>query len=159
MNESATSLDGLHDLVLPPAVPWWPLAPGWFVVLALLIIGSILLSIRLVSRYRANAYRRAALRELASLEQPAAIAELLRRTALASAPRPVIAEMTGAAWLDWLAEQFPEPMPDTVREELTAGVYGRPVASHELIALRDYAARWIAGHRLLTTDDRLVMTS
>ena len=99
--------------------------------------------IRLGSRWRANAYRRAALRELKSLEHPAAIAELLRRTALAIAPRPVIAEMTGAAWLDWLAAQFSEPMPDTVRTQLTAGVYGRPAASRELSALRDYAARWI----------------
>ena len=147
MNTPATSLDRLHDLVLPPAVPWWTLAPGWYVAFAVLILVSILILIRLVSRYRANAYRREAARELASLESSAAIAELLRRTALAIAPRPVVAEKTGTAWLDWLAAQFPEPMPDTVRTQLTSGVYGSPAASHELNVLRDYAARWITRHR------------
>lgn len=151
MNDSASSLDRLHDLVLPPDVPWWPPAPGWYVVLALFTLMSIAIAIRLVSRYRANAYRRAALRELESLEDPAAIAELLRRTALAIAPRSVIAQRSGTAWLDWLAAQYPEAMPDTVRTQLTAGVYGRPAASHELNPLRDYAARWIARHHTPST--------
>jgi len=154
MNESATSLDRLHDLVLPPAVPFWPLAPGWYVVFAFLLVLLLLAAIRAVARFRANAYRREALRTLASLEQPAAIAELLRRTALAAAPRSVIAEKTGAGWLDWLAAQCPDTMSDTVREQLTVGVYDRPAAEHELSSLRDYAGRWIAHHRQdLTTDD------
>ena len=155
MTNDPTSLARLHDLVLPPAVPWWPPAPGWYVVLALLILISVLILIRLASRYRANAYRREAARELALLESSAAIAELLRRTALAIAPRSVIAEKTGTAWLDWLTAQSPEPMPDTVRAQLTTGVYGPPTASEELNALRDYAARWITSHRRiqpLTTD-------
>ena len=147
MTNDPTSLDRLHDLVLPPAVPWWPPAPGWYVVLALLILISVLTLIRLASRYRANAYRREAARELASLESSAAIAELLRRTALAIAPRSVIAEKTGTAWLDWLAAQFPEPMPETVRAQLTTGVYDRSAASRDLRALRDYATGWIMGHR------------
>lgn len=155
MTNDPTSLARLHDLVLPPAVPWWPPAPGWYVVLALLIIISVLILIRLASRYHANAYRREAARELASLKSSAAIAELLRRTALAIAPRSVIAEKTGTAWLDWLTAQSPEPMPDTVRTQLTTGVYGLPAASEELNALRDYASRWITSHRRvqpLTTD-------
>lgn len=147
MNSPATNLDRLHDLVPPPAVPWWPLAPGWYVVIALALVVATWMAFRAWKRWQANAYRREALRELASLESSAAIAELLRRTALAIAPRPVIAEKTGTAWLDWLTAQFPDPMPDTVRTQLTTGVYGPPAASEELSALRDYAARWITGHR------------
>ena len=152
MNESATSLDRLHDLVLPPAVSFWPLAPGWYVVVAGLLLLLLLAAIRAVSRYRANAYRREALRQLALLEQPAAIAELLRRTALAIAPRAVVAEKTGAAWVDWMAAQCPEAMSGTVREQLTAGVYGSRTAEHESSSLRDYAARWITDNRLPITD-------
>jgi hypothetical protein len=147
MNTPATSLDRLHDLALPPAVPWWPPAPGWYVVFALALFAAAWITLRAWKRWQSNAYRREALCELASLERPAAIAELLRRTALAIAPRQVVAEKTGTAWLDWLAAQFPEPMPDTVRTQLTAGVYGLPTASEELSALRDYAARWITRHR------------
>jgi hypothetical protein len=147
MNEPATSLDRLHDIALPPAVAWWPPAPGWYVVFTLALVAAAWMAFRAWKRWQSNAYRREAARELASLESSAAIAELLRRTALAIAPRSVIAEKTGTAWLDWLAAQFPEPMPDTVRTQLTAGVYGTPAASHELNVLRDYAARWITRHR------------
>ena len=155
MNAPATSLDRLHDLVLPPAVPWWPLAPGWYLVIALALVAVMWMTLRAWRQWQSNAYRREAARELASLESSAAIAELLRRTALAIAPRSVIAEKTGTAWLDWLTAQSPEPMPDTVRTQLTTGVYGLPAASEELSALRDYAACWITSHRRiqpLTTD-------
>jgi len=156
MNESATSLDRLHDLVLPPAVMWWPLAPGWYAVMALALLTAAWMMIRAWKRWQSNAYRREALRELASLESSAAIAELLRRTALAIAPRSVIAEKTGTTWLDWLAAHFPGPMPEIVRSQLSAGVYGPPAASDELSPLRDYATRWITSHQrplLLTPDD------
>jgi hypothetical protein len=154
MTLDPTSLDRLHDLVLPSAVPWWPPAPGWYVVLALLVLAAGWLAWRFWKRRRANAYRRAALRRLATLRDAPAIAELLRRTALAIMPRPVVAAKTGTAWTDWLAEQCPETMPDAVRTQLTAGVYGRPAADREVGALRDYATRWIARHRPVSPDAR-----
>ena len=153
MTNDPTSLDRLHDIALPPAVAWWP-APGWYVLFTLALVAAAWMAFRAWKRWQSNAYRREAARELASLESSAAIAELLRRTALAIAPRSVIAEKTGAAWLDWLAAHFPEPMPDTVRTQLTTGVYGRPAASEELSALRDYATRWITNHRQKLITDR-----
>ena len=146
MSEPATSLDRLHDLVLPPAVPWWPPAPGWYFVIALALVVATWMALRAWKRWQSNAYRRAAARELASLDSPTAIAELLRRTALAVAPRPVIAEKTGVAWMDWLAAQSREPMPATVRTQLTANVYNPALESPDIDMLRDYAARWIASH-------------
>ena len=147
MSDTPTSLDHLHDLVLPPAVPWWPLAPGWYAVIALALVAAAWMTLSVWRRWQANAYRREAMRELASLQSAEAIAELLRRTALAIAPRPEIAQRTGSAWLDWLVAQSPEPMPDTVRVQLTAGVYGPPAAGEGIDTLRDYAARWIALHQ------------
>lgn len=148
MNDS-TSLDRLHDLALPLEVPWWPPAPGWYVVIALSLTAASWLALRLWRRWQANAYRRAALKELQALDTPAAIAELLRRTALAIAPRPVIAELTGPAWLDWLARQCGEPLPENVREQLTDGVYGRTTSGSNLNKLREYATHWISRHRTL----------
>ena len=147
MNATDTSLDHLHDLALPPAVPWWPLAPGWYVLAGIFLVLVIVVVHRALKQWQANAYRRAALRELASLEDATAITELLRRTALVIAPRSVIAGKTGSAWLDWLAAQSPDAIPDIVREQLTAGVYGRPVTDHDSAALRRFAARWITHHR------------
>ncbi|MFM2198767.1 MAG: hypothetical protein RLZZ505_2199 [Verrucomicrobiota bacterium] len=145
MNDS-TSLDRLHDLALPPEVPWWPPAPGWYVAIALILVLLTLTIFRAVRRWQANAYRRAALHELKSLETPAAIAELLRRTALAVSPRPLIAELTGPAWPDWLTAHCPEPMPELVRTQLTAGIYQAPSANPNLAPLKTYATRWITHH-------------
>jgi len=147
MTQDAISLDQLHDIVLPPAVPWWPPAPGWYVLLGLLTLAVIWLAWRFWKRWRANAYRRAALRELTTLRDAPAIAELLRRTALAVAPRAIVAEKTGNAWADWLVKQSPESMSPEVRQLLNVGVYGPPVANQQVSALRDYAARWISHHR------------
>ena len=147
MNDASTSLDRLHDIVLPPEVPWWPLAPGWYLVLGILLVLILVLGHRVWQRYQANAYRRAALRELAVAQDLPSIAELLRRTALAVAPREEIAAMTGDTWLDWLSAQSPEAIPDVVREQLTTGVYEQRGADQELTPLRRFAARWIAHHR------------
>ncbi len=148
MSVAATSLDRLHDLALPPDVSWWPMAPGWYVVFVLVLLLGLRVVLLAWKHWQANAYRREALREINSLEDVAAIAELLRRTALVIAPRFVIAERTGAAWLEWLAAQCPDTMPDVVREQLTAGVYGRPSADQDVAELRDYAACWISHHRV-----------
>ena len=154
MTDSATSLERLHNLVLPPDVPWWPLAPGWYAVFALALAAATLLGRRAWKRRQANAYRRDALRELATLRDAPAIAELLRRTALAIAPRPVVAAMTGTAWTNWLAAQSPETLPPEVRRLLSVGVYSHQTTGSDLGALRDYAARWIVRHRRDASDIR-----
>jgi hypothetical protein len=154
MNDPATSLDLLHDIVLPPAVPWWPPAPGWYVVFSLIMVAVALLGWRAFENWQANSYRRAALRELPALTDAPAVAELLRRTALAIAPRPVVAAKTGAAWTDWLAAQSNEVMTAQVREQIAVGIYADPAADRDFDALRDYAARWIAGHRSQTPRTR-----
>jgi hypothetical protein len=151
MNDS-TNLDRLHDLALPPEVPWWPPAPGWYVLIALALAAAGWLAFRAWRHWRSNAYRRAALQELKSLDTPADIAELLRRTALAVSPRSSVAEKSGSAWLDWLAAQLHEPMPESVRAQLTTGVYAPTSTTPDLTHLRDYATRWITRHHPLITD-------
>ena len=143
-----TSLDRLHDLALPAEVTWWPPAPGWHALFALAILAAALRAWRVWKRWQADAYRRAALRELASLQDAAQMAELLRRTALARTPRPVVAALVGTAWVDWLEQQGVDAMPPKVRRLLEAGIYAGTATETELGELRDYAARWIAGHRL-----------
>jgi hypothetical protein len=109
----ATSLDRLHDIVVPPPVPWWPPAPGWWVVGALALALGAIGAWRAWKAWRAAAYRRAALAELRGLEarsadaarREAALREvpaLVKRTALAAFPRPRVASLSGAAWLAFL---------------------------------------------------------
>ena len=111
----------LRDLHLPAEVGWWPLAPGWWVLLALVAAGCCWLGWRAFSRWRADRARRIALAQLTWIErgyedkQDAVglardLSELLRRTLLAYAPRNVVAGLTGEAWLRWLDRGLPEPL-------------------------------------------------
>ncbi len=110
----------LRDLHLPEAVGWWPLAPGWWVVIALALAGlALLLRLHLQKRARGAARRHALarLRQLtADFEQhrdavafSSALSQLLRRTMLAYAPRQEIAGLTGDAWLAWLDKDLDQP--------------------------------------------------
>ncbi|PCJ36311.1 MAG: hypothetical protein COA75_07800 [Cellvibrionales bacterium] len=50
-------LEQLRDIHLPEAVPWWPPAPGWWIVAALLLALTIWLSRYLQARYRRQYFR------------------------------------------------------------------------------------------------------
>lgn len=103
MNDDPASLDRLHDVVVPPAVPWWPPTAGWAVVLAALALGVLALLLRMVMRWQANCYRREALRVLDDPgTKPAEWSALLKRTALAVWPREEVAHLTGREWLTFL---------------------------------------------------------
>ena len=147
MNDPSTNLDRLHDLALPPDIAWWPLAPGWYFIITLLALTSTWIAWRFWSKWQANAYRRAALRELAIAQDITSIATILRCTALAIAPRELIVGKTNTDWLDWLAEQCPSPMPSSVRDHLSSGIYAPSTEPVDLNELREFAALFISQHR------------
>ncbi|MDH3351492.1 MAG: DUF4381 domain-containing protein [Gammaproteobacteria bacterium] len=110
----------LRDLHLPEAIGWWPPAPGWWVLIALLAVGIGYLVRHYMRTYARGAARRRALRKLneltAEFEQhrnavafSSSLSELLRRTMLAYAPRHEIAGLTGNAWLAWLDRDLDQP--------------------------------------------------
>lgn len=103
----------LRDLHLPDAIGLWPLAPGWWLLLALVLLAIGLLVNAYRKRHRQSAARRFALKRLELLARSYAengdavglgieVSELLRRTMLAYAPRSDVAGLTGEAWLEWL---------------------------------------------------------
>ena len=111
----------LRDLHLPEAIGWWPLAPGWWLVIGIALI-AIGLLIRIGLRTRARgAARRYALRQLDTIvlqynehKDPIAfganLSELLRRAMLAYAPRMDVAGLTGEEWLQWLDQDLAQPV-------------------------------------------------
>lgn len=103
----------LRDLHLPEAIGWWPLAPGWWVLIALAMLGLCYLLYKAFLKWRWNAARRMALRELARVQDEyesgldavtlaTELSQLLRRTMLAYACRDEVAGLTGKRWLQWL---------------------------------------------------------
>ncbi|MDH4049823.1 MAG: DUF4381 domain-containing protein [Gammaproteobacteria bacterium] len=103
----------LRDLHLPEAIGWWPLAPGWWILIGLAIAGVVYLLRRAFLHWRASRPRRIALRELKKVELEyrrgidtvslsKKLSQLLRRAMLAYAPRDEVAGLTGQSWLAWL---------------------------------------------------------
>lgn len=127
----ADPLAELRDIHLPDAIGWWPLAPGWWMLLALILIMIVALFFYLRWRdmqknrpvlFSSQHVMQAALLELTAIEQTYAahdspsdqavrqsvadISQLLRRCAiqlgrLHNEPN-AIAGLTGDAWLNWL---------------------------------------------------------
>ena len=103
----------LRDIHMPEMVGWWPLAPGWWFLIALAAAGLGYLLYRRYLAWRSNAARRAALAELSRIRRDyeqgsdaltlaKSLSELLRRSMLAYAPRGEVAGLTGDRWLRWL---------------------------------------------------------
>lgn len=110
----------LRPLHLPDPIGWWPLAPGWWFVIALLLAGIGWLVLRAWQKYQFLAPQRCAMRTLAEVESDyltrrdplmlgRQLSELLRRSMLAYAPRHEVAGLTGDAWLEWLDRDLPVP--------------------------------------------------
>ncbi|MGC4075032.1 MAG: DUF4381 domain-containing protein [Nibricoccus sp.] len=113
MSADPTSLDSLHDIIVPAAAPWWPPAPGWWWLVALVLWVFIVGGLRWLRHYRRNRYRREALVELGRCEPllrdpaqrvagVASIGVVLKRAALSAWPREKVAALTGPAWLAFL---------------------------------------------------------
>ncbi|CUJ94768.1 hypothetical protein RUE5091_01457 [Ruegeria denitrificans] len=98
-------LDMLVPAPPPEPIPMTPQTWGWL-GLAVILFLAIFIEIYLFQRHRqANAYRRAALTDLqVAGDDPAKIAEVLRRTALAAYPRAQVAGLHGEDWIKFLQQ-------------------------------------------------------
>ncbi|HEX5126979.1 MAG TPA: DUF4381 domain-containing protein [Rhodocyclaceae bacterium] len=107
------ALSGLRDIHLPPPISWWPPAPGWWLLVALVPLLGLVFYIVLRLRRR-NRWRVVALAELTHLRQQYAaqnlsaqklvgeLSVLLRRVAISRFPREQVASLSGEAWLEFL---------------------------------------------------------
>lgn len=105
----------LRDIHLPEPISFlWPLAPGWWLLLACLVV-LILVSIWILRVRRRNAPKRFALRNLKKLEKAYSdnpkrlvqeLSTLLRRFYITKYPRHEVASLTGETWLKFLDNQL-----------------------------------------------------
>lgn len=114
MSGDPGSLTNLRDLALPQVVSFWPPAPGiWILGAACAAVLAIILW-RAVQRYRALAYRRAAIAELEALggeidrggpTSVAHVSAILKRVAMVDYGRELVAPLSGEAWADFVASK------------------------------------------------------
>ena len=107
-NQGADPLAQLRDIHIPDGVSWWPLAPAWWGLGAVIVMALVL--VLLWRRKRCQRYyQRVALRHLKRLEEqyqsdPGTLVRelsvLLRRVATLHYPDSV--GLTGTEWLEFL---------------------------------------------------------
>lgn len=107
-------LDQLKDIHLPEQVNWWPLAPGWWGVIALAFIGLLLLVKWFVHIKRRRIQVGVVMSALNDLEQDLAnatiddkawlegLSALMRQVAISKHGRKQAAGLVGHAWLSYL---------------------------------------------------------
>ena len=145
--EDAANLANLHDIVMPEPVSWWPLAPGWLLGAACLLLVLLYHVWRSWKTWRANAYRREALRQAGKATSLAEIGAILRRCALVLAPRDEVASLQGEAWPAWLRQRAPGWQEGELTEALASSLYSPEASTIDLEALRSRAVDWISTHR------------
>lgn len=145
-----TLVDYLDQLQLapePPAVSMWPQTAGWIwlglIVLALLVWGLV----RWFRHRQESLYRRQALEQITVAgDDPAAIAPILRRTALAAFPRRDVAGLQGDAWLAFLDRTYGG---HGFAEGIGSAIVRAPYTDVErTVGLAALASTWVRRHRV-----------
>jgi hypothetical protein len=139
-------LDLLEPIPEPEPVSMLPETQGWLWLGLLLLVLAVRVGRNVYRRWRSNAYRRAALRAIASANNnPQKIAEILRRTALAAYPRDQVAGLTGEQWLTFLDRTGTAGSFTKEPGRVLAVLPYKPYATSESLA--PLAVHWIKSHK------------
>ena len=109
-------LSQLEPIVSPPPVGWWPLAPGWWILIILGVCALAAASAWAYKMHQARAYRRQAIALLDQLAPEVSsayvknVTAILKRTALSAYPGLAahINTCYGSRWLAFLNHATPK---------------------------------------------------
>lgn len=146
----------LRDIHLPDPVSWWPLATGWWLLLALFFVCLIGLFIyNKITKHKTPviAYRKLAISELDTLKQQSqqqsnleslrAISNLLRRISLSYYPRKEVASLSGEKWTEKL-NALSNDSPFTAQQcELLSNASYQQNVDYDRDALFNLCEKWI----------------
>ncbi|MCW3171161.1 DUF4381 domain-containing protein [Shewanella subflava] len=112
VNQAASPLAQMHDIALPETVSSLPIAPGYWMVLLLIVAILSWILKKGLKKYRYHAPRRMALAMLNAMDSNAntfasEVNSLLKRTAMTYLPRQSLAHLNGQPWFDWLDKRLP----------------------------------------------------
>jgi hypothetical protein len=156
--EAEDPLSELADIHLPDAVNFWPPAPGWWVLAALVVLALVLLYRQQLARVFLRRRLGSALRELdnayrafqsapeknaAGLQLLQSFNAVLKRVALLHHTDPELPRLSGRPWLRFLdAQMNSADFSAGAGQVLADGIY-RPVFDADVDALLALCKRWI----------------
>ena len=146
---------GLKELPLPEPVSWWPQTIGWYLLAVLILLWLSWWCFRSYKRYQANQYRRDGLINLERMRIDGhllvKLPQLLRYSALQSAPRQNVASLSGAQWIDWLNESANDELftisDDQLMQQLAyQPEYQQQISQARIDRLIDASQKWMKSH-------------
>ena len=164
-NIPADPLDKLKDIHLPDAVSWWPLAPGWWILLVLFLLMlaiALYLYIRSQRKSRQEIIIEQALQLFDNLQASSLnpktlimeLSELLRRTAISLYGRESIANLAGKNWLLFLNDYgSTKAFTEGVGQALADQPY-RPEVDYHRQALLGLTHDWLKKQLLNATEKK-----
>ncbi|ACV27392.1 DUF4381 domain-containing protein [Kangiella koreensis] len=130
--QQAQLLEQLRDIHLPDDVSWWPLAIGWWVVLAIIIAVITLLIAKAIVQQRRKRYARFALIELEDIKHSdnkdwlIQTHQIMRRASLCYFPKSQVASMDTKHWVILLYQTGSDIWTQQNLQLLEEGVYRNP---------------------------------
>jgi len=154
-NSTVGSLALMHDIIVPPAISFWPLAPGWY-ALALILLAYVLhLALKSWTKYGENAYRREALDELSLTEEGTAemkrLLTLMKRVALQHFGRKNVAALSDTSWWEFVEQHSRVKVESELRLLSQKVLYSSDVqvTTEALAKMREVTKIWIKTHGAL----------
>ena len=144
-------INKLVEPVEPAPISMVPQTGGWVVLALVLIALALYAALGYRTHLRRNAYRKAALSALEKAgDDPAAIAAILRATALAAFPRAQVAGLSGPDWLAFLDRSAgTDDFCNGAGQVLATAPYAAPARPDP--ALREVAKNWVLHHQRQAT--------
>jgi hypothetical protein len=147
-------LPQLADITLPEPIGLWPLAPGWWLLIALILTALLAGGFFCYRRHQRLAFRRAACcqwQQLAEeIGQPhyvASLNRLLKQTAISAGYGEQVSALSGEAWLAFIAKHSrqAEAFEQGVGQVLASGPYqAAPFNEHDSPeALHQLCGQWL----------------
>jgi hypothetical protein len=159
------TIPGLADIQEPLLANDWYMAPGWIVLLAVLLFGFIYLCYRYWRHYQHQKPVKFALLTLSNLDLEASgsveqITQLIKRLLLTRvSAHPAIA-LSGAAWQAFLMASLPASARSTLPEDplpdLQALHYQRAPAMEDIERYAKFAAIWMRKVKDIPATARIV---
>ena len=149
------SLNNLHDIMLPDAVGFFPLAPGWYIVLLLFLSLLFHLAYTRYKQYKADQYKRDALVELdqfqvKSKENTITLLLLAKRVGISAYGRDTIAKLHEDAWWDFIERHSQAKVDAALRKEIQTLLYKEDNTFDESAfdAVLSFVTQWITSHKV-----------
>lgn len=161
--DNAELLEQLADIHLPPAISFWPPAPGWWILALLLVTLAIVGGMKILRAIRQRRICAYALNELdkaygsysaavasepvtandAGLQFANELNSVLRRVALWHFPDATVASLSGASWVDFIRQKGESSdLTDEIAETISRGRF-KTRCDADIDQLYQFGRRWI----------------